>query len=65
MPDDPLLTVDEVAKILSGHPDTVRRWIRSGEPMQLIWGGPLVTGSIVLNWFASYVIASPAPILSN
>ena len=31
MTDDILLTVEDVATRLSVHPDTVRRWIKSGE----------------------------------
>jgi len=38
--DDTLLTVDEVAKRLSVHVDTIRRWIRSGELEAIDLGGP-------------------------
>ena len=31
MADDELLTVDEVARQLKLHPETVRRWIRGGK----------------------------------
>jgi len=30
-PDDPVLTVDEVARELRAAPDTVRRWLRQGK----------------------------------
>jgi excisionase family DNA binding protein len=38
--DDILLTVEEVARRLSVHVDTVRRWIRSGELKAINLGGP-------------------------
>jgi excisionase family DNA binding protein len=40
MNSDRLLTVEEVAKQLSVHPDTIRRWIRSGEIKAVNLGGP-------------------------
>ncbi len=40
MPDDTLLTVEEVARRLGVHIDTVRRWIRSGELPAINLGGP-------------------------
>lgn len=40
MADDTLLTVEEVAKRLSVHVDTIRRWIRSGEIGAIDLGGP-------------------------
>lgn len=40
MTDDVLLTVEEVAKRLSVHVETVRRWIRSGELQAVDLGGP-------------------------
>lgn len=40
MTDDVLLTVEEVAKRLSVHAETVRRWIRSGDLQAIDLGGP-------------------------
>ena len=40
MADNTLLTVDDVAKRLGVHPDTVRKWIRSGELEAIVLGGP-------------------------
>jgi excisionase family DNA binding protein len=40
MPDDILLTVEDVAKRLGVHIDTIRRWIRSGELPAINLGGP-------------------------
>lgn len=34
-----LFTVDEVAKRLAVHPDTVRNWIKSGELIAIDLGG--------------------------
>lgn len=39
MPDDTLLTVEDVAKRLIVHEETVRRWIRSGELQAIDLGG--------------------------
>jgi excisionase family DNA binding protein len=39
MPDDTLYTVEEVAARLGVHPDTVRRWIKSGELRAINLGG--------------------------
>jgi excisionase family DNA binding protein len=39
MAEDPLLTVEDVARRLSVHVDSVRRWIRSGELVALDLGG--------------------------
>jgi excisionase family DNA binding protein len=35
-----MLTVDDVAKQLSVHPDTVRKWIRNRELEAINLGGP-------------------------
>jgi excisionase family DNA binding protein len=40
MADDTLLTVEEVARRLNVHIDTVRRWIRNGEIQAINLGGP-------------------------
>lgn len=40
MSQDPLLTVDDVAKELAVHPDTVRKWIRNRELEAINLGGP-------------------------
>jgi excisionase family DNA binding protein len=40
MADETLLTVEEVAKRLGVHIDTIRRWIRSGELPAINLGGP-------------------------
>lgn len=40
MTDDTFLTVEEVAKRLSVHEETVRRWIRSGEIEAIDLAGP-------------------------
>jgi len=40
MSQDPLLTVDDVAKELTVHPDTVRKWIRNRELEAINLGGP-------------------------
>ena len=40
MTDDTFLTVEEVAKRLSVHEETVRRWIRSGELQAIDLSGP-------------------------
>jgi excisionase family DNA binding protein len=40
MPDDPLLTVEEVAQQLGVHVETVRRWVRSREIESINLGGP-------------------------
>lgn len=39
MPDEKLLTVEEVAENLRVNPDTVRSWIRSGELDAINVGG--------------------------
>ena len=41
MAEAPYLTVDEVARQLGVNPETVRRWIRSGELNALNLGGPV------------------------
>lgn len=40
MTDDVYLTVEEVAKLLNIHEETVRRWIRSGELEAIDLQGP-------------------------
>ena len=40
MANDRLLTVEEVAQMLSVHDETIRRWIRSGELVAIDLGGP-------------------------
>ena len=40
MAGDTLLSVEEVAKQLAVHPDTVRKWIRTGEIEAISLGGP-------------------------
>jgi len=40
MAEAPYLTVEEVARQLGVNPETVRRWIRSGELNALSLGGP-------------------------
>jgi excisionase family DNA binding protein len=40
MPEESYLTVEEVAKILGVHPDSVRRWIRNREIYAINLGGP-------------------------
>jgi excisionase family DNA binding protein len=39
MTDNELLTVEEVAKEIKVHPETVRAWIRSGELVAVDIGG--------------------------
>jgi excisionase family DNA binding protein len=39
MAENRLLTVDEVARQLGVHPDTVRNWIKSGELAAIDLGG--------------------------
>ncbi len=38
MPQDELLTVDEIAQRLKLHPETIRRWIRAGR-LRGVWLG--------------------------
>lgn len=40
MAEDTYLTVEEVAKRLHVHPDSVRRWIRNKELYAINLGGP-------------------------
>jgi excisionase family DNA binding protein len=40
MSEDVLLTVDEVARRLSVHPETVRKWIKNKEIEAINLGGP-------------------------
>jgi excisionase family DNA binding protein len=40
MADDTLLTVEEVARRLNVHIDTVRRWIRNHDVQAINLGGP-------------------------
>lgn len=40
MSDDTLYTVESIAKLLSVHPETVRKWIKSGEMRAIKLGGP-------------------------
>jgi excisionase family DNA binding protein len=39
MIENKLYTVDDVAKLLTVHPDTVRNWIKSGELAAIDLGG--------------------------
>lgn len=39
MANNALQTVDEVAKLLAVHPETVRNWIKSGELAAIDLGG--------------------------
>lgn len=39
MPEETLLTVEEVAKRLAVHPDTIRKWIRHKELNAINLGG--------------------------
>ena len=43
MTDDTLLTVEEVARRLSVHEETIRRWIRNGELVAIELGELLAT----------------------
>jgi len=40
MPNEILYTVEEVARQLNVHPETVRKWIKSGELRAIKLGGP-------------------------
>jgi excisionase family DNA binding protein len=40
MTNEPFYTVEEVARLLSVHPETVRNWIKSGQLRALKLGGP-------------------------
>jgi excisionase family DNA binding protein len=40
MPYEILHTVEDIAKLLSVHPETVRKWIKSGELRAIKLGGP-------------------------
>jgi excisionase family DNA binding protein len=39
MAEETLLTVDDIARRLGVHPDTVRNWIKSGELLAFDLGG--------------------------
>jgi len=39
VPDERIFTVEEVAKALSVHPETVRNWIKSGQLRAMKLGG--------------------------
>ena len=40
MANETLYTVEEIAKLLSVHPETIRKWIKSGEMRAIKLGGP-------------------------
>jgi len=40
MANDRLYTVEEIASFLNVHPETVRKWIKSGEIKAIRLGGP-------------------------
>jgi len=40
MANDTLYTVEDIARFLSVHPETVRKWIKSGEMRAIKLGGP-------------------------
>ena len=40
MPNETLYTVEEIAALLNVHPETVRKWIKSGELKAIRLGGP-------------------------
>jgi excisionase family DNA binding protein len=40
MPNEVLYTVEDIARLLSVHPETVRKWIKAGELRAIKLGGP-------------------------